>query len=187
MRDEATDHPLQSAPSGDAHTPVRRRHRESRRGTAAVDPGSVADTREKLPNVKRPSWRDIPVSDLSGLQYVLDNMPLVMRTVFELAELDPSLFRPDERLRLRLLVDRVIGATSTDAVGEAIRDIYTLRRRGFPVSAISETPPPRKGREEARRVIQTLRTTWNRSVPGTIAESLWVEKTLDFLEQRSRH
>lgn len=165
MLDERADHPQQTGPSTDGQAPTERKRKK----------------------VNRPSWRDVPVSDLSALQHVVDTMPLVMRVVFELAELDPSLFRPDERLRLRLLVDRVIGPTSTDAVGESIRNIYTLRRRGFPVSAISETPPPRKGREEARRVIHMLRNTWHRVGPDAITESLWIEKTLDFLEQRSRH
>ncbi|MDF4024650.1 hypothetical protein P3W24_06725 [Luteibacter sp. PPL201] len=146
-----------------------------------------APTKRKKQKSRRPSWREVPVGDLSSLRHVVDNMPMVMRTVFELAELDPSLFRPDERLRLRLLVDRVIGSTPTDAVGQAIRDIYTLRRRGFPVSAISDAPPPRKGREEARHVIQMLRAAWNRVGPDAVSESLWVEKTLDFLEQRSRN
>ena len=169
--------PLTSPPSPDAQTPGGH--------SAAATPARERGCKRK--KVTRPSWRDVPVADPASVRPVIDNMALVMRAVYELSELDPFLLRPGERLRLRLLVDRLIGPTGTTEVGDAIRDLYVLRRRGFPMAAIQECPQPRKGRDVSREVVCGLRRAWNRTNPNKIEEALWVEKTLDFLETRSRH
>jgi len=132
------------------------------------------------------SWRTVPTVDPLTVASTVEGMAIVTRAVYELGELDPCLLLSGQRLRLRLLIDRLLGEIETAAVGDAVSALYALRRRGFPVSGISEVLPPRKSRDVARRVIQDLRRKWSRTGPDKIQESLWVETTLDFLETPSR-
>jgi hypothetical protein len=152
-------------------------------GAASGNGGTPA--RRRRPD--RRKLADIPVATSDEVRRVIDHLPILKRTVFELSELDPRLLRKAERDRLRLLVHRIVGHVETSAVGDAINGLYLLRRRGLPLAAVDDPTRSRQSRDVARNVIGTLRRQWNRHCSNAMDEALWLETTLDFLEQRIRH
>jgi hypothetical protein len=106
-----------------------------------------------------------PDSTGPGVASTLANLSPISRCVLTCLRIDPTLARPAERDRLRILVSLTGGNPGNDAIGRGYHDIHELWRRGFPVPAFDDTLS-KAGIDEARHRITAIRinlgTAWQR-------------------------
>ena len=130
-----------------------------------------------------------PTTPPDPVHIAIHRMDFTARAALLLLELDPSLATRRERLRLRLLVDRVLNTTknpvTNEALGKALTDLHQMHERGFPVRAFGAPDGPCVGRDEARRALSAFRLCTHRALPDERSEATHVETTLDFLKTRS--
>lgn len=122
-----------------------------------------------------------PDSTGPGVASTLANLSPVSRCVLTYLCIDPTLSRPAERDRLRILVSLTAGNPGNDLVGRGYQDIHELWRRGFPVPAFDDDTRPRASIAEARDRIAAIRINLGTAWEGAQGERAQLLRLLTLL------
>jgi hypothetical protein len=113
--------------------------------------------------------------------HTLEHMSPISRCVLTCLCIDPTLARPAERDRLRILVSLTAGNPGNDAIGRGYQDIQELWRRGFPVPAFDDDTRPKPSIGEARDRIAAIRINLGTAWEGAHAEQAHLLRLLALL------
>lgn len=129
----------------------------------------------------RPNYPSAFESTDPGVQTALRNMPAVNVTVLTLLHIDPSLSRPRERDRLRILVKLTCANPSNDIIGTAYQVLRTLWDRDFPVPAFDDSSLRLLPEEDARQILTQLRVDLGTRWPTDERERPHIERLMRLL------
>jgi hypothetical protein len=122
-----------------------------------------------------------PDSTDPGVVGSLANLSPIGRCVLTCLCIDPTLARPAELDRLRILVSLTAGNPGNDAIGRGYQDIQELWRRGFPVPAFDDDTRPKPSIVEARDRIAAIRINLGTAWEGAHAEQAHLLRLLALL------